>query len=202
MNSTRKSLVIIVILTGCMHAGWGQSTKKVTKTVQTHRGTIVTNMHAKVDRKAHLPYADLPKWGSVFAALPDGVGIATNGIDSLYYKNGIYYSKKGKGFVITKPAAGIRIHGLPFGYRTAFAKAKPYFYYYGVFYQQAGNSDYYEIVEAPEEAVVDAIPDGYEIKKIENEEYYFLAGVYYGEIDAPALKNKIGYEVVTIIDAY
>ncbi len=81
-------------------------------------------------------------------------------------------------------------------------RGKPYFYYYGTFYEQSGNSDYYETVTAPEEAIIDAIPDGYEIRKIEKEEYYFLGGTYYAQVPAPALKDKIGYEVVTIIEAY
>ena len=58
------------------------------------------------------------------------------------------------------------------------------------------------MVTPPETAVVDGLPDGYSIRKIDNTEYYYLNGTYYAEIDAPNLEGKIGYEVVVIIEAY
>lgn len=202
MNFSSRSLIAILIVAGSLSAAYGQQAKKTIKKVETHRATLVLNMYPVVDRKAHLPYAALPKWGSIYAALPEGAIVVSNGLDSFYYKSGIFYTKKPKGYIITNAVPGIRIHGLPFGYRIAMAKGKPYFYYYGTFYEQYGNSDYYETIVAPEEAIVDAIPDGYEIRKIEKEEYYFLGGAYYAQVPAPALKDKVGYEVVTIIEAY
>ena len=73
--------------------------------------------------------------------------------------------------------------------------------YFGVFYHQVENSDNYEVVVPPEGAVVDGLPDGYSIKKIDGVEYYFLNGTYYAEVDAPKLEGKIGYEVVVIIQS-
>ena len=202
MNHSLRSVIAFFIVTGCIATANGQQSKKAIKKVETHRATLVLNMQPVVDRKAHLPYAALPKWGSLNAVIPEGAEIVSNGVDSFYYRSGIFYTKKPKGYVITNAVPGVRIHGLPFGYRIAMAKGKPYFYYFGTFYEQVNNSDYYETVIAPEEAIVDAIPDGYEIRKREKEEYYFLGGAYYAQVPAPALKDKIGYEVVTIIEAY
>lgn len=202
MNYSKRSLIILFIVTACVATARGQQSKKTIKKVETHRATLVLNLQPVVDRKAHLPYAALPKWGSLYQAIPEGAEIVSNGVDSFYYRSGIFYTKKTKGYIITNAMPGVRIHGLPFGYRIAMAKGKPYFYYYGTFYQQVNSSDFYETVVAPEEAIVDAIPDGYEIRKIDKEEYYFLGDAYYAQVPAPALKDKIGYEVVTIIEAY
>ena len=202
MSYSIRIIISFFIIIASVATARGQQPKKTVKKVETHRATLVLNLQPVVDRKAHLPYAALPKWGSLNTVIPEGAEIVSHGVDTFYYKNGIFYTKNPKGYVITNAAPGVRIHGLPFGYRIAMAKGKPYFYYYGTFYEQVNNTDYYETVIAPEEAIVDAIPLGYEIRKIEKEEYYFLGGTYYAQVPAPALKDKIGYEVVTIIEAY
>ena len=176
--------------------------KKGGKLIKAHRGTIVLNIHEKVGRQAQIRYASLPKLGSLLPAIPANAVLVAAGTDSFYYKNGFYYLHKPKGFQLVLPVAGIRIQGLPIGYRRVMAGEKLYFYYYGTFYAQAGSSDNYDVVTAPEGAVVDALPDGYKIEKVDSVEYYLLGDIYYAEIDASAMENKIGYEVVTIIQAY
>ena len=176
--------------------------KKGGKLIKAHRGTIVLNIHEKVGRQAQTRYAALPKLGSILTALPAGAVIVASGTDSFYYKNGFYYLRKPKGFQLALPVPGIRIQGLPIGYRRTMTGEKLYFYYFGTFYAQVGSTDNYEVVTAPEGAIVDAIPEGYKIEKIENVEYYLLGDTYYAEIDATTLENKIGYEVVTIIQDY
>jgi hypothetical protein len=176
--------------------------KKGGKLIKAHRGTIVLNIHEKVGRQAQAQYASMPKLGSIVSTLPAGAAKVAAGTDSFYYKNGLYYLPKAKGFQLVLPVPGIRIQGLPIGYRRVMTGEKLYFYYYGTFYSQVGSTDNYEVVTAPEGAVVNAIPDGYKIEKIENVEYYLLGDTYYAEIDATNMENKIGYEVVTIIQAY
>jgi uncharacterized protein YxjI len=51
-------------------------------------------------------------------------------------------------------------------------------------------------VNPPTGAIVDALPEGYEIKTTDGNEYYYLDGVYYAEVDAPEFEDKIGYQVV------
>ena len=104
--------------------------------------------------------------------------------------------------MITLPRAGLRLKGLPIGYRIIPVGEKNYFYYFGTFYGQVENSDNYEVVTPPETAIVDGLPDGYTIRKIDGIEYYYLNGTYYAEVDAPKLEGKTGYEVVVIIEAY
>jgi Family of unknown function (DUF6515) len=194
-------VLITAMISNAQTANTGKKKKKG-QVVKAHRGTIVFNIHEKVSKMAQARYVGLPKLGSVITALPAGSVVVTEGTDSFYYKNGFYYSQHPKGFQIVLPSAGIRIHGLPIGYRRVPVGERTYFYYYGIFYAQAGSSDNYNVVTAPEGAVVDALPDGYRIQKIDNVEYYLLGDVYYAEINAPKMEDKMGYEVVTIIQAY
>ena len=56
----------------------------------------------------------------------------------------------------------------------------------------------YEVVEAPEGALVDALPEGYEVEEIDGTEYYALDGVYYQEVETDELESSVGYEVVKV----
>ena len=177
--------------------------KKNTKPlIKAHRGTIVPDIKIKVSKTAHLKYTAFPKIGLETVAVPAGAITVADSLNSYYYKAGIFYVQNKTGFVVTLPVAGIRLKGLPIGYRRVPVDDKIYFYYYGTFYKQVENSDNYETITPPETAIVDGLPNGYLIKKVDGTEYYFLNGAYYAEIDAPTIEGKIGYEVVTIIEAY
>jgi hypothetical protein len=180
-----------------------QQSKKSTGTIiKAHRGTVVPNIRVKVSRTAHIKYAGLPRLGLEVVAAPAGAIVVADSTHSYYYKAGIYYIQRPSGFVVSLPVPGIRLKGLPIGYRLVPAGQKLYFYYYGVFYMQVENSDNYAVVDPPEGAVADALPDGWLVKKVDNTEYYFINNVYYAEVDVPTMENKTGYEVVTIIEAY
>ena len=176
--------------------------KKTVKLVKAHRATMVLNIHDTVGKKAQGRYADLPKLGTVIGSLPVRSVVVMKDSTSYYYKNGLYYLPDPKGFQLVLPPAGCRINGLPIGYRRVRVGEKIYFYYFGTFYEQAGSSDNYEIIKAPDTAIVDALPDGYKIQKVDNIEYYLLGDTYYAEVDVQNRDYNIGYEVVTIIQTY
>lgn len=176
--------------------------KNRSQLVKAHRGTIVPGIKEKVGKSAHLKYAAFPKIGSVITALPAGAIEVSDSTHSYFYKSGIFYVQNKTDFVVTLPVPGMRIKGLPIGYRRVAVGDKIYFYYFGTFYQQAGNSDIYETLAPPETAIVDGLPDGYTIKKIDGTEYYFLNNTYYAETDAPYIEGGTGFEVVMIIDTY
>ena len=173
-----------------VNAQRGQRITRV-KVVKYPRGKVVT-VHTHVNRRAHIRYAALPRWGAAVAVLP--AGYLT--INSYYCHNGVFYTKRNNGFVVVHPARGIRIRVLPVGYRTIILGPKTYYYYYGTFYAKVVNAEEYEVVEAPEGAIVDALPDGYEVKTIDGNEYYVLDNVYYGEVDATDVDGGVGYKVV------
>ena len=176
--------------------------KKTVKLVKAHRATMVLNVHDTVGKRAQDRYAELPKLGTVIASLPVRSVVVMKDSTSYYYKNGLYYLPHPKGFQLVLPPAGCRIHGLPIGYRRVRVGEKIYFYYFGTFYEQVGNSDNYEIIKGPDGAIVDALPDGYKIQKVDNVEYYLLGDTYYAEVDVQNKDYHIGYEVVTIIQTY
>lgn len=197
------SVLIITIVAGHAQTNKAKPQKKNTlPMVKAHRGTVVPDIHAKVGKNAQLRYASFPRVGSEIIAVPAGAIAVNDSTTNYYYKAGIYYKQGKNGYTVTLPGAGLRLKGLPIGYRIVPVGQKNYYYYFGTFYRQVENSDNYEVVAPPETAIVDGLPDGYSIKKIDNTEYYFLNGIYYAEVDAPHLDGKIGYEVVTIIDAY
>lgn len=179
-----------------------QPPQKSKPLINAHRGTIVSDIKQKVSKNAQLKYAAFPKIGFEMIAVPPGAITVGDSANTYFYKAGIYYVQNKTGFVVTLPVPGIRLKGLPIGYRRVPAGDKIYFYYFGTFYKQVENSDNYETIVPPETGVVDGLPNGYTIKKIDGTEYYFLNNAYYAEVNAPTIDGKTGYEVVSIIEAY
>ena len=58
------------------------------------------------------------------------------------------------------------------------------FYYYddGCFYEPSGNGGY-AVVDAPQNAIVSALPDGYETATVDDVDYYYFGGVFYVAVD-------------------
>ncbi|MBL7764233.1 MAG: hypothetical protein JNL23_12480, partial [Chitinophagaceae bacterium] len=101
MSYSIRIIISFFIIIASVATAHGQQPKKTVKKVETHRATLVLNLQPVVDRKAHLPYAALPKWGSLNTVIPEGAEIVSHGADTFYYKNGIFYTKNPKGYVIT-----------------------------------------------------------------------------------------------------
>lgn len=197
------SFVIASFATGFSQSNKANQTKKIAPAViKAHRGTVITDVHIKVGKKAQLRYSSFPRIGTEVIAVPAGAIAVNDSTTNYYYKAGIFYKQDKSGYIVTLPGPGLRLKGLPIGYRIIPVGEKNYYYYFGTFYRQVQNSDNYEVVAPPETAIVDGLPDGYIIKKVDDTEYYFLNGTYYAEVDAPKLEGKTGYEVVVIIEAY
>lgn len=162
-----------------------------------HRHAV--RVHVRVTRRAHIRYAHHPRWGAVVVAAPRNAVVIRDAATPYYFNDGIYYVQRNTGFVVVRPAPGIRIRVLPVGYRTVVVRShRPYYYYYGTFYTKVNNSDEYEVTAAPEGAIVNALPDGYEVKTIKDQEYYVLDDVYYAEVEAEDMEDGVGYQVVRI----
>jgi len=150
----------------------------------------------RVTRRAHFAYRNLPRYRSTIKVVPRGaVMVRTNGI-SYHYLDGIYYRPNASAFVIARPRVGLRVRTLPAARRRILLNNNTYFYYYGTFYTQ--KDDEYEVVEAPEGALVNAIPEGYEVIEKDGTEYYELDGVYYQEVETDEIEGEVGYEVVRL----
>ena len=164
--------------------------KRVVVVHRPHRTVVV--------RKAHVRYAALPRWGAVVTTVPAGAVVVKSRRNPFHFHQGIYYARRNDGFVIVRPAAGVRVRILPVGYRTINVGPRSFYYYYGTFYTRASSSDDFVVTDPPEGAVVDALPDGYQIKTVEGKEYYEIDGVYFAEVDAPEFEDGVGYEVAKV----
>jgi hypothetical protein len=184
-------MIIFAALSPSGFAQRGRVTK--VKVVNSPRGKVI-KVRPHVNRKAHVRYAALPRWGTTVTVVPAGAIV----IGTYHFHNGVYYTKRNNGFVVVHPGRGIRIRVLPVGYRTIIIGPKSYYYYYGTFYSKVVNAEEYEVVEAPDGAIVDALPDGYEVKTKDGNEYYVLDGIYYGEVDASDIEGGIGYKVIKL----
>lgn len=190
----------VLITVSCIETSEAQKRGRSRAAVAKRHDVVVKRrVHRKVVvRRAHVRYARLPRWRAVVATVPVGaVAIRTHRIP-YHFHEGIFYTPANNGFVIVRPLAGVRVKVLPPGHRRIIVGPRPYFYYYGTFYRKVDDTDEYETVDAPDGAVVDALPDGYEVKTKDGTEYYVLDDVYYAEVDAPEFEDGVGYEVVNM----
>ena len=185
---------MLTLMTGIVETSMAQSRRMVRNTPRNHMRVV----HKVVVRKAHIHYGQLPRWGAVVNTLPATAVVIQSRRNPYYFHNGIYYARGSAAYTVVRPVRGIRIRELPPGYRTIVLGPRPIYYYYGTFYKQRSNGFEYEVIDAPEHAVVDALPDGYEVVEKNGMEYYYLDGVYYAEVDAPEFEDGIGYEVVKL----
>jgi hypothetical protein len=172
--------------------------KPIKARVIKHNNIRVIRAHPRVVRRAHIRYAHLPKWGSVVTVLPNGAVVIKSRAHPYYFHNGVYYMRQNNRYTVVRPGAGIRIRVLPVGYRHVIIGPRHYYYYYWTFYSKIDNVEEYEVVDAPEGAIVDALPDGYDVKTINGTEYYVLDGVKYAEVDAEDIDGGVGYEVMKL----
>ena len=193
------SVLVILMTVAIMQPAAAQARHKPrkVKVVKVNHVRVV-KAHPHVYKRAHIRYAALPRWGTVVATYPAAAVLVRFGGSPFYFYNGIYYAPRQNSYVIVRPVRGVRIRTLPVGYRRILVGPRPYFYYYGTFYVQAGSRNEYIVTDPPEGAIVDALPDGYEIKTVNGNEYYELDGVYYAEVDASDIDGGIGYQVVKI----
>lgn len=166
--------------------------------VKNRNGKTVTN-RTVIKRKPHTRYSHLPKRGVVIKKRPTGARVIKYNKRKYWLHNGVYYRKYNGNYKVVRPRRGLRIRTLPIGYRRIVVKNKPYFYYYGTYYSQVEGSEEYEVVDAPMEAQVDALPEGYEtIIADDGSTEYKLDGVTYKEVPLDEDGKEWGYQVVKV----
>lgn len=117
--------------------------------------------------------------GTTVKSLPASVQAVTFEGRALSYDKGVFYEKKGAGYVAVAAPVGATIPAKPVGSSTVFAGGKPYIYYFGTFYVYDGGQRAYVVVAPPAGAFVDYLPDS--AKKVEwnGTTHYSYAGSYY-----------------------
>lgn len=95
------------------------------------------------------------------------------------YHGGFFYSPFDTYFEVVFAPIGIRVWGLPWGYRRFYIGPTLYYYYGGTYYRPYNTS--YEVVEAPLGSILPEVPRDAKVVVINNHKYYELNGTYYAE---------------------
>ncbi len=91
------------------------------------------------------------------------------------------------------PPTRVVVSTLPVGYRTCWYGAIPYYYYDGVYYVKAEETESYEAVQPPIGTIVTELPKGATQNVIDKTTYYEYQEVLYKQIQ---FDSNIKYEVV------
>jgi len=199
MKHTNKIIILITLLAFFSFTEKTEAQTPHGKHAKRHAARVHHRVHHRVVvRKAHVRYTHLPRWRASVTVVPAGAVVIKTKTNPYYFHHGVYYAARNKSYAVVRPVAGVRIRILPVGYRTVVVNSRNYYYYYGTFYTPVAHSDEYETVDAPEGALVDALPEGCDVKTIDGTEYYVLDDVYYAEVETYEVEDGIGYEVVKI----
>lgn len=96
-----------------------------------------------------------------------------------YYSGGFFYQPYNNYFQVIVAPVGIRIYGLPWGYRKWYIGPSLYYYYGGTYYRNVNN--YYEVVDAPLGSILPELPTGTKLVVINGQQYFEQNGTYYKE---------------------
>lgn len=187
LSSCKTTILILLTAIGLVSAPYFSTAQKHK---HGHQKEQIKPQHAKAhhakahkQRVAHHNYKHLPKRGHVVTTLPSGIVKVNHKGATLHFNNGVFYKPKGAAsFVVARAPIGLRIKLLPAGAKKIMVRKQVQLhYYYGTFYSYSEASKEYEVVEAPEGAVVADIPDGYEMEEIDGVVYYTLDDAKYME---------------------
>ncbi len=219
MNRIGKGLLLTVLMTGMFCALPGEADaqrkkpvnkaakKRAVKNAVRHNTTNRAVAKRRVRKRyvkrhvVHRTYRGFPRRGAIVRTTPGGAVVVNFKRQRYHYHGGVFYVAATGGFKVVRPVLGIRVRVLPTARRriVVAGHSRPYYYYGGVFYTQETNDageEEYEVAKAPEGAVVDGLPEGYETVAVAGEDYYELDDVYYRPVEAEEFDEGVGYEVV------
>jgi hypothetical protein len=102
--------------------------------------------NAVVVSRPPLPHP-YPVWGMTVSSRPAHAMLINNGRSRYYYHNGFYYTPYAGGYQVVRPASGVRIRVLPFGFQTIMIGRRPYYFFNGVYYKPCSQG--FVVVDAP-----------------------------------------------------
>ena len=172
--------------------------------VRTRRGTTVvvtqTSTHGCCTKSTrslchHFPGGNYSSLYAVSCRTTDYQIQNRNTKKEPYFHSGVYYTRRGADYVVVRPVRGASRTRTSGWLQNGDCRAGYLLLLLWHVLRKAPNTtEEYDVVDYPEGAVVDALPDGYEVETIDGKEYYVLDDVYYAEVDAPEFEDKIGYE--------
>ena len=111
------------------HASRGRDHRRTAVRPTTRTRVVVARRPARavVQRRAHVHYVGLPRWGASFTALPTAVVSITFGGNNYQYANGVYYLHRNAGYVVARPVRGVRVPEAPPGLRPVVVGPRTYY---------------------------------------------------------------------------
>lgn len=99
-----------------------------------------------------------PPRGTIFERIPRNHVVVPYRDTRYYFHGGVWYRPDGIRFIVVAPPIGLTVSLLPPYYTTVWIGGVPYYYADGVYYAWRPVERVYEVVEAPREADVVALP--------------------------------------------
>ncbi|WP_459212381.1 DUF6515 family protein [Aquimarina rhabdastrellae] len=168
-----------------------KNNKKVVVKKNNRKVTVTRTPRTKVVYKSRAPRV------TVVRTRPRNAVVVSYGGVSFHYKSGRYYRYNNGKYIVVTPPIGIRINVLPVGYTSVIIGGSTYYYYQGIYYISIPDTNEYERVEAPQEALVYILPEDTEEVVIDGKTYYESNDTLYKVVLTPDGK---AFKVVGILE--
>ena len=129
------------------------------------------------------------------ARLPSGSTTVIVRGSNYHYHGGWFYSRRGSSYVVVRSPYGARVRRVPNGCTVIVVRRRNYYYYGGTYYRYYPSQTYYEVVEAPADAIVPDLPEGAEQVEIDGVIYYKYEDVLYKPI---YVEGILQYKVIEL----
>jgi hypothetical protein len=112
-----------------------------------------------------------------------------------HYAGGVFYQGGPGAYTVCRGPIGARVPLLPPGTCWITWRNRRYWYGYGNWYCHHDDDDEYEVVAAPEGAIVSDLPEGAEKVVIDGKTYWKAGDTYYKAVYS--MGGELMYQVVT-----
>jgi len=175
-----KAIFSLSILLLCLSFSFTELFAQRRVVVETPRKTVVVK---KTPRKTKVVYTHAAPKARTVRAIPGKAVIVTHRATKYHYHAGVFHRLYRGNYVVVAPPVGVRISVLPVGFRRVYIGSRSYFYFGGVFYIKNESVEEYEVVDAPEGAIVHALSKEAERIAIEGKVYYAYNDTLYQKVE-------------------
>lgn len=120
--------------------------------------------------------------GATIASLPTRYETVYIANTTYYYSNGVYYTRAGNKYVVVSAPVGATVVHAPTNITMVNAGGAEYGYSNGTYYSAEVGSDgeaQFEVITPPIGAVVQELPEGAQVKKINGKTFFIYGGAFY-----------------------
>ena len=181
-----KKVSIILTMMVCLLgiSSLEAQTKKERKRNKTEKVIKSKKVNTRKVKRNKVVYTNKKPKVRAVRTLPNA-RVVTHNNKRYHYSNGRYYRFVGGRYVVATPPRNLRVRTLPVGFVKVFVGPRSYFYQGGVYYERVGNTEEYEIVDSPQDAIVYTLPEDVEELSIDGEIYFESYGTLYKVVTTP-----------------